>query len=112
MANSFIHKNTVIRVGDTMSFSYIFKDGEKERRQVFRGILLKVRGDSDATRSITVRKISHSGIGVERVIPLSSPFLTDIKLFKKGRFKKATAYFVRGLSDQQLRRKLYRAKSS
>lgn len=111
MANSFTFKDTTVRVGDTLSFSYIFKDGEKERRQSFRGILLKVKGDSEATRMITVRKISHSGVGVERIIPLASPFLADIKLLKKSRFTKARAYFIRGLSDQQIRRKLYRTKS-
>jgi large subunit ribosomal protein L19 len=57
---------------------------------------------------ITVRKISKSGTGVERIFPMSSPFIADIKVEKKSTFSKARAYFVRDLSQKKIRQKLYR----
>lgn len=108
MANSFLYKDKSFRVGSMVSFTYRFKDGEKERKQIFKGIILQVKGSSPQTRNITVRKISRSGIGIERIIPLASPFLEDIKLVKKAEPKKAKLYFVRGLSDQKVKAKLAR----
>ncbi len=110
MANSFSYKEKNFAVGDTVSFNYTFKEGDRSRKQTFKGILIKVKGATPEDRMITVRKVSHSGVGVERIIPLASPFLSDIKLVKKGAFTKAKAYFVRNLSDQELRKKLYRQK--
>lgn len=110
MANSFKHNDTEYNISDTVDIVYRIKEGEKERQQKFTGMVLQVRGKDDATRMITVRKITRSGIGVERIIPVSSPFIASIKLAKKGNYKKAKAYFVRDLSDQQLRRKIYRNK--
>jgi len=111
MANSFLYNNQKIQVGDTISLHYKIKEGDKERVQVFKGILIAVKGQTPETRMITVRKISHSGIGVERIIPLSSPFLIDIKLIKKTTYNKAKAYFIRNLSDAYIRRKLYKSKT-
>lgn len=112
MANSIIYKNQTFKIGDTISIDYKIKEGDKERIQTFSGILIKIKGYNDATRMITVRKISKSGVGVERIIPFSSPYIANIKLLKKSTFKKAKAYFLRGLSDKQLRAKLYKIKTS
>ncbi len=110
MANSIPFKKTQLHVGDTLSITYKFKEGEKERQQIFKGILIKITGSDDANRMITVRKISKVGIGVERIIPLTSPNLIDIKLEKKSDFAKSKLYFVRNLTEAELRRKLYRQK--
>ncbi len=110
MANFFNYKDKTFSVGDTISVAYKIKEGDKERRQIFRGILIKTRGQNQLNRMITVRKLSHAGIGVERIFPLSSPFILDIKLIKKSRFGKAKAYFIRNLSQAQLKHKLYRQK--
>jgi len=110
MSNSFTFKDKTFTVGSTVSVTYKFKEAEKERKQIFKGILLKIRGNTPQTKMITVRKVSRSGIGVERIIPLMSPFLEDIKLVKKSLFTKAKAYFIRRLSEQELRHKLYRKK--
>lgn len=114
MANMMTYKDQNFAVGDTLSISYKIretaKEGSKElkeRIQVFKGILLKVKGHTDATRMITVRKVSKDGIGVERIIPLASPFIAEISLDKKGNYQKSKLYFVRDLSDSQIRRKLY-----
>jgi len=111
MANLFLYNNNKFQVGDTLDINYKIKEGDKERQQLFKGILIKIKGDSQANRMITVRKITRSGIGVERVLPLSSPFIASIKLTKKSNFRKAKLYFIRELSDKELRHKLYQVKS-
>ena len=64
------------KAGDTITVSYKIKEGNKERIQSFRGVVLQRRG-SGVTETFTVRKIS-SGIGVERIFPLNSPFIESI----------------------------------
>jgi len=110
MANSFQYQDKTFVVGDTIALTYKFKEGDKERLQIFKGILIKLKGSTPETKMITVRKTSRSGIGVERVIPLFSPFLSEIKLVKKGNNRKAKIYYIRNLSGQQLIQKLYRKK--
>ncbi len=112
MANSFIYNQTTYRVGDTIDIDYKIKEGDKERLQAFKGVLLKIKGDSDENRMITVRKMSNSGIGVERIIPLKSPYIAKISLIKKSSYQKAKLYFLRNLSDQELRTKLYHIKTT
>lgn len=107
MANSFAYKGKFFSIGDTLSLYFKIKESDKVRTQIFKGILLKVKGDSDENRMITVRKISRSGIGVERIIPLKSPYLSDIKLIKKSHYSKAKAIFIRHLSESEVKRRLY-----
>lgn len=107
MANSFSYKDKIINVGDTVSIHYRIKEGDKTRIQIFKGILLKIRGSTPKTKSITVRKISKSGIGVEKILPVSSPFIDDIKLIKKTKHKKARAYFIRNKTESEIRQRLY-----
>jgi len=111
MANSFSYKDQTFQVGDTVSLHYKIKEGDKERVQIFKGILIGIKGDNAETKMITVRKLSNSGIGVERIVPLVSPFLVDIKLIKKSTFKKAKAYFIRDFSESDIRKRLYKSKS-
>ena len=109
MANAINFRDKKISIGDTLTIDYKIKEGEnKERIQQFAGILIKINGMDDATRMITVRKMSKSGVGVERIIPLSSPFISDITIQKESNFSKAKLYFVRKLSNKNLRRKLYK----
>lgn len=108
MANTFSFKDTFFHVGDEVKLNYKIKEDNKERLQLFDGIIITVKGASPSTRMITLRKITRSGIGVERIIPLSSPYIHDIKVVKKSINRRAKIYYVRHLSDQQLRRKLYK----
>ena len=111
MANLVSYKDQSFGIGDTIKIAYKIKEADnKERLQDFEGILLKVKGADDANRMITVRKMSHDGIGIERIIPLMSPFIASIKLVKKSNYQKSKLYFVRELSDQKLRNKLYSKK--
>lgn len=112
MANSVTYKDKLFRTGDTITVNYKFKEGDKERIQPFKGILIKIRGSSDANRMLTVRKISRAGIGVERIFPLASPNIAKITLVKNATYNsKSKLYFIRDLSDSQLRNKLYRKKN-
>ena len=111
MSNSFTFKEQRIGIGDTVSMTYKFVEGEKERQQLFQGIIIKVKGANPENRMFTVRKISRSGVGIERIIPVTSPYLVDLKLIKRSNFHKSKLYFIRELSEQQVRSKLYQIKT-
>lgn len=110
MANSITFKEKKFGVGDTIEVSYKIKEGDKERIQLFKGILIKIKGDSENNRMITIRKTSKAGIGVERIIPITSPNLTKIELVKKGSVRRAKLYYIRGLTDSEIRYRIYRKK--
>lgn len=108
MANSIAYKDLNLSIGDTISINYKIKEGDKERIQLFQGILIKIKGNDNANRMITVRKVSKDGIGVEKIIPLESPHIDSIKVNKKSLYSKSKLFFIRSLSDRQVRFKLYR----
>jgi len=113
MANSLIYKDIQLQVGDTVAVDYRIKESDnKERIQQFKGILIAIKGTSKATKMVTVRKISKMGIGVERIFPVESPFIAAITLVKKSTYSKAKLYFLENLSDQNLRKKLYKQKKT
>jgi len=112
MANSFEFNKTIIKIGDTVSLEYRIKDGEKERTQLFKGIVLMVKGSSAVTRNITIRKISKIGIGVERIIPLSSPNIVSLTLDKKSSYDKSKLFFIRDYTESETRNKLYSIKKT
>jgi large subunit ribosomal protein L19 len=107
VANQIKYNDKTLNIGDTISLHYLIKEGDKERVQIFKGILIKIKGATPENKMITVRKISRSGIGVERIIPLASPFLKDIKVIKKTKYSRAKAYFIRNLSESEIKRRLY-----
>jgi large subunit ribosomal protein L19 len=79
--------------GDTITVSYKIKEGDKERIQLFQGVVIQRRG-SGTTETFTVRKIS-SGIGVERIFPVASPFIDEIKVNKRGKVRRARIFYLR-----------------
>lgn len=87
-------KRPEVKVGDTVKLSLRIKEGEKERIQVFEGLVLKLSG-SGINATITVRKIS-GGVGVERIVPMHSPLLEKIEVIKRGKVRKSKLYFMRG----------------
>lgn len=107
MANSFIYKDKTFRVGSTVGLTYKFKEGDKDRKQIFKGILIAVKGNTPQTKMIMVRKVSRSGIGIERIIPLVSPFLENISLLKKAEPRRAKLYYIRGLPEHKVKAKLH-----
>jgi len=80
-------------VGDTVKVHVKVKEGEKERVQVFEGMVIARRGGS-VNASFTVRKISD-GVGVERIFPLHSPILDKVEVTRQGRVRRAKLYYLR-----------------
>ena len=79
--------------GDTITVSYKIKEGNKERIQQFQGVVLQRRG-TGATETFTVRKMSGN-VGVERIFPISSPFIDEIAVNKKGSVRRARIFYFR-----------------
>lgn len=81
------------RAGDNVIVSYEIVEGDKKRVQDFRGDVIQISGEG-ATRTFTVRKISN-GVGVERIFPISSPSIVDIKVTKYGKVRRSRLYYLR-----------------
>lgn len=89
--------------GDTVKVHVKIREGEKERIQVFQGVVIgRRRRNGMSNASFTVRKVS-SGIGVERVFPLHSPNLDKIELVSYGRVRRAKIYYLRKLRGKAAR---------
>jgi large subunit ribosomal protein L19 len=87
--------------GDTVKVSVKIKEGEKERIQVFKGVVIRKRkGTTNAT--FTVRKISY-GVGVERIFPLHSPSIDKIEVVTRGRVRRSRLYYLRKLRGKAAR---------
>jgi large subunit ribosomal protein L19 len=92
------------RVGDQVRVHYRIREGEKERVQVFQGVVLRrARGGIGAT--FTVRKISFGGIGVERIFPEHSPRIERLEVVSRGVVRRARLYYLRALSGKAARLK-------
>lgn len=89
------------RSGDTISVAYKIVEGNKERIQVFRGVVIKISGHMDQKR-FTVRKMSGS-VGVERIFPMNSPAIDSIKVEKRGKVRRAKLYYLRDLTGKKAR---------
>lgn len=87
--------------GDTVNVHVKIREGEKERIQVFQGVVISKRGGT-TNATFTVRKISY-GIGVERVFPLHSPILDKIEVVTRGRVRRAKIYYLRKLRGKAAR---------
>lgn len=82
-----------VKVGDTVKLYMKIKEGNKERVQMFEGVVIAING-AGINKNITVRKISY-GIGVEKVVPLHSPVLSKIEIVKRGTVRRSKLYFLR-----------------
>ena len=87
--------------GDTITVHYKIREGNKERIQNFRGVVIQVNGEG-LTKTFTVRKMSGN-IGVERIFPLFSPFIDLIEVNKRGRVRRAKLYYLRDLTGKKAR---------
>ena len=85
-------------VGDTVKVHVKIKEGDKERIQIFEGVVI-ARRNGDLRSSFTVRKISF-GQGVERIFPLHSPIIDKIEVSKRGSVRRAKLYYLRGLKGK------------
>ncbi len=81
-------------IGDTITVSIFIKEGEKKRVQDFQGDIIAMHNNG-ASSTFTIRKIGANSVAVERIFPIHSPIISDIKIVKKGDVRRAKLYYVR-----------------
>ncbi len=103
---AFLNENAAalpkFKAGDTITVTYRIKEGEKERLQKFRGVVIQIKGSTPYTKTFTIRKMS-GGVGVERIFPFSSPFIDSIEVNKVGKVRRARIFYIRKLSGKKAR---------
>ena len=87
--------------GDTVTVAYKIVEGNKERIQLYRGVVIKIKGHGDKKR-FTVRKMSGT-VGVERIFPMDSPSIDRIEVNKIGKVRRAKLYYLRKLTGKKAR---------
>lgn len=88
-----------LKSGYTVRLHLRISEGKKDRTQIFEGMILSIKGKSDATRMITVRKESK-GYGVEKIVPLALPTLEKIEVVKKAKVRKQRLYYVKNYTKR------------
>jgi len=103
-------QDVLLGVGDRVKVYYKIKEKEKERLQLFEGLILAINGKAKQ-KNIVVRKIGVQQIGIERIFPLYSPQLDKIEVLKSGYkgVKQAKIYYVRKKSKKEIDRIYYRS---
>ena len=92
-----------VRIGDTVKAHIRIVEGEKERIQVFEGIVIRLRGGG-VRKTMTLRKVSF-GVGVERILPLHSPRLEKTEIVRRAKGRQAKLYYLRNLRGKAARLK-------
>ena len=100
--NSVSGKFPVFASGDTVTVHYKIKEGNKERIQQYRGVVIQRKGGEGNTATFTVRKMSGE-IGVERIFPLASPFIDKIEVNKYGKVRRSRIFYFRELTGKKAR---------
>lgn len=93
-----------LQAGDVVKVYRKIKEGEKERIQIFEGLIIAIKGKQSSSPMITVRKVSE-GVGVELVLPIYSKGIEKIELVKKAGVRRAKLYYLRGLTVKKSRMK-------
>ncbi|MCL2522070.1 MAG: 50S ribosomal protein L19 [Erysipelotrichales bacterium] len=101
ITKDYLKNENEFRPGDTVKVSVKIKEGEKERIQLFEGLVIKKQGGG-VSETFTVRKISY-GIGVERTFPVHAPTIDKIEVVRKGKVRRAKLHYIRGLSAKASR---------
>ena len=102
-------EHPAFRSGDTVTVAYRITEGNKQRIQSYRGVVIKISGQGDKNR-FNVRKMSD-GIGVERIFPLESPAIDSIVVNTYGKVRRAKLYYLRKLTGKKARIKERRVAS-
>jgi large subunit ribosomal protein L19 len=89
------------KAGDTVSVHYKIREGNKERIQVYQGVVIQ-RNSAGSTETFTVRKVSN-GIGVERIFPINSPNIDKIDVNSRGKVRRAKLFYLRELTGKAAR---------
>lgn len=93
-----------VESGDTVKVHVLIKEGERERIQIFQGLVIRVRGGGN-NANFTVRRIASNGIGVERTFLLQSPRLATIEIVRRAKVRRAQLYYLRDLRGKAARLK-------
>lgn len=88
--------------GDTVSVHYKIREGNKERIQIYQGVVLQ-RNSVGNNETFTVRKISANSIGVERIFPINSPNIAKIEVHNVGKVRRAKLFYLRALTGKAAR---------
>ena len=94
-------QHPAFKAGDTITVAYKIVEGNKERIQLYRGVVIKISGHGDKRR-FTVRKMSGT-VGVERIFPIDSPNIDSIQINKVGKVRRAKLYYLRKLTGKAAR---------
>jgi large subunit ribosomal protein L19 len=97
------------RAGDTVNLAVTIKEGDKTRIQNYEGVCIAKRGQGTG-ETITVRKIGANGVGIERVFPIYSDSINEIKVIRRGRVRRAKLFYLRDLAGKAARIKELRRK--
>lgn len=89
------------KAGDTITVAYKIVEGNKERVQLYRGVVIKIAGHGNKKR-FTVRKMSGT-VGVERIFPMDSPAIDSVEVNKVGKVRRAKLYYLRNLTGKRAR---------
>ena len=95
------NEDVTFSVGDTVKVYAKIKEGDKERIQVFAGMVIARKGGGNS-ESFTVRRVSH-GVGVERIFPVHSPFVAKIEVESSANVRRSKLYYTRNLSSKKTR---------
>lgn len=90
--------------GHTVRVHQKIREGDKERIQIFEGLIIKVNSGSGVGKTVTVRKVVD-GIGVEKIFPINSPNISKLEIVKKSKVRRAKLYYLRGKKGEHI--KLY-----
>lgn len=93
-----------VRPGDTLRVHQKVKEGNKERIQIFEGVVIAKKHGNGISATITVRKVVD-GVGVERVFPLHAPFIDKIEVMKRSKVRRSKLYFLRTAKGKQAKLK-------
>lgn len=104
----FVEEQAIVRksfpafkAGDTISVHYKIREGNKERIQVYQGVVIQ-RNSSNSTETFTVRKMSN-GVGVERIFPVNSPNIAKVEVNNVGKVRRAKLFYLRALTGKAAR---------
>jgi large subunit ribosomal protein L19 len=96
-----VNQFPTFKAGDTVSVHYKIREGNKERIQIYQGVVIQ-RNSAGVSETFTVRKISN-GIGVERIFPINSPNIDKVEVNSHGKVRRAKLYYLRALTGKAAR---------
>ena len=90
------------RAGDTLRLAVTIKEGDKTRVQNYEGVCIALRGEGTG-KTMTVRKVGANGVGIERIFPIFSDSINEIKVLRRGRVRRAKLFYLRNLAGKKAR---------